>query len=378
MTKHAKLSPSSAPRWLACPGSVALSEKVEQPEPSIYALEGTAAHRLAELAINKHEFDCWWALGKKVKGVEVTEEMIAAIDMYLNHIVDIELESDCRIFIEEKIVASSVSKSLYGTADCIIEDHDEDILHVIDYKHGQGVVVSPVENPQLAIYGIGALDLLGRYNFIDICLTVIQPRSRESAPIETWKIPVTKFYPHWKRKLKDGIKRVKTHPNEYSTGEHCRWCHAKIICPAQQQEAQELAKLEFKEPAELSKKKIKHILDSADRVQAFIEEVRRYAHKTINEGGSIPGYKLVQRRSNRKWTSEKDVIRKLKDRRLKKKIIFNEPKLKSPAQLEKVIGKDKVLRKFIDKHTTKPDSGLTLVPVSDSREGTTSARKDFE
>ena len=378
MAKHAKLSPSSASRWLACPGSVALSEKVKQPEPSFYALEGTAAHKLAELAINKHGFDAWWALDKKLKGVQVTEEMIKAVDVYLNYIVDIELESDCNILVEQSVIAKSVDLSLYGTADCIIADEEHGVLHVIDYKHGQGVVVSPVENPQLAIYGIGALDLLGRKHFQQINLTVVQPRAREGSQSENWSIGTVEFYSTWKKYLKEGIKRVSEYPNLLETGDHCRWCAGKIICKAQQEEAQQIAKLEFKEPTELSKKQVKKVLDSADRVQAFVEAVRRYAHQTINEGGSIPGYKLVQRRSNRKWTSEKDVIRKLKDRRLKKEVIFNELKLKSPAQLEKLIGKDEVLQKFIEKHTTKPDSGLTLVPIADQREATTSARKDFE
>jgi hypothetical protein len=372
MTKHAKLSPSTASRWLACPGSVALSEKVEQPEPSIYAKEGTAAHKLAELLMTKGAPADRY-LGKKLNGIEVTKEMIAAVDHYLNYIFDIEFESECTIQIERKVKLLS---GLYGTADCLVYNHEDQSLHVIDYKHGIGVPVAVENNPQLIIYGLAAAKL---FTPTEIHLTIVQPRTRETdRAIQVWSVDAKQLKKDWLLKLKAGIKRVYEEPNTFKTGSHCRWCNAKIICPAQQKEAQKLAKLEFSEPAELSKKQIKHILDSADRVQAFIEEVRKFAHRTINEGGSIPGYKLVQRRSNRQWTNEKDVIRKLKDRRLKKEIIFTEPKLKSPAQLEKIVGKDKALKKFIEKHTTKPDTGLTLVPVSDSREATTAARKDFE
>ena len=377
MTKHAKLSPSTASRWLACPGSVALSEKVEQPEPSIYAKEGTAAHKLAELLLTKGAPADHY-LGKKLNGIEVTEEMINAVDHYLNYIFDIQFEAseDVQTLVEEKV---ELIEGLYGTADCIIYDPLWARLHVIDYKHGIGVPVTPIENPQLIIYVLAAMKHINKKHIHELYLTVIQPRTREKdRAIQVWSVDAQQLKKDWLPKLKAGMKRVKEEPNTFKTGDHCRWCNAKIICPAQQEETQQLTKLEFSEPTELSKKQIKHILDSADRVQAFIEEVRKFAHKTINEGGSIPGYKLVERRSNRKWISEKDVIRKLKDRRLKKDVIFTEPKLKSPAQLEKLIGKNKTLKKFIEKHTTKPDTGLTLVPVSDSREATTAARKDFE
>lgn len=43
---HAKLSPSSASRWLNCPGSVALCENLPDSSSSA-ALEGTVAHALA-------------------------------------------------------------------------------------------------------------------------------------------------------------------------------------------------------------------------------------------------------------------------------------------------------------------------------------------
>lgn len=377
MSSHAKTSPSSADRWLHCPGSITLSKGIEPGPVSFYAQEGTAAHRLAELSINKHDYDCYWALDKKINGIPVTKEMIKAVDAYLNYIVDIDLESDCIVHIEKRVTAKLVSKDLYGTADCIIEDEDNSTLHVIDYKHGQGVIVSPVENPQLVIYGLGALYHIGANQFKTICLTVVQPRSRGKA-IETWKTPVNEFLNNWIPKLRKGIKRVKTKTKTYKTGDHCLWCPAKLICLERQKEAQALAKLEFSKPSELTKEQIKQVLDSADRVKEFIDAVRGYAHRVINEGGKVPGYKLVDRKSNRKWINEKDVIRKLRDRRIKNHVIFDERKIKSPAQLEKLISKDPALKRFVEKHVTRIEKGLALVPITDKRKATKSARKDFE
>ena len=45
--KHSKLSPSSAHRWMACPGSVRLEAQFPD-ESSPYAKEGTTAHELVE------------------------------------------------------------------------------------------------------------------------------------------------------------------------------------------------------------------------------------------------------------------------------------------------------------------------------------------
>ena len=144
---HAKLAPSSSSRWMSCPGSIALEARCPEPPESDYAAEGTAAHALAELCLGA------WVLadvykGKVVEGYEVTPDMIDAVNVYLDFIWSTvsraEIERKAKVFnIEARFNLSHIHPDIFGTSDASVYDVDAKKLTVIDYKHGQGVVVSP-------------------------------------------------------------------------------------------------------------------------------------------------------------------------------------------------------------------------------------------
>jgi len=171
-TTHARLGASSSKRWMNCPGSVQLSEGMPD-KTSIFAMEGTAAHELGEMVIASQlklqggsPFDHVGTHipvegdGGEVSLILVTEEMATAVDVLVKHVGDrydalLEEDPDAEIFLERTFDLAPLSppEPMFGTADITIWCPTLKHLEVIDYKHGQGVIVEVEENSQLMMYG---------------------------------------------------------------------------------------------------------------------------------------------------------------------------------------------------------------------------------
>ena len=61
------------------------------------------------------------------------------------------------MFVEQKVDFSRFVKDGFGTSDCIIIDNDT--IFVIDFKYGTGVKVDALNNTQMMIYALGALEM---------------------------------------------------------------------------------------------------------------------------------------------------------------------------------------------------------------------------
>lgn len=156
---HALLSASSSDRWLHCPPSARLCETYED-KGSDYAAEGTDAHALCEYKLRK-------ALG--MEAVDPTEnltwfnqEMDDCASGYAAFIMELLAEArkgcaDPVVLIEQRVDFSRWVEQGFGTSDAILIA--DGTMHVIDYKHGLGVLVSAEDNPQMKCYALGALEL---------------------------------------------------------------------------------------------------------------------------------------------------------------------------------------------------------------------------
>lgn len=155
---HARLSPSSASRWMTCPGSAALCDG-EDDEGSDYAAEGTAAHELAErilLGANGKDL-----VGKRAEnGVKWAKDMLRDVMVYVTLVQDMVTSTGGKLHVEVKVPIEHLTGEYgaKGTSDIVIETETE--LIVCDLKFGRGVEVSAVENKQLRIYALGALEKL--------------------------------------------------------------------------------------------------------------------------------------------------------------------------------------------------------------------------
>ena len=339
-------------RWSQCPGSVRLSEGI----PSIasaYAEEGTLAHSLA----------ADWLVNGRCP-VFPTLGMLEAVSVYVDYIQPKQVHA--KAYIEHKFDLSKVHAGCFGTADCVLWYEHARHLEVIDYKHGQGVFVPVHDNPQLKYYGLGALLDLG-LPAETIQLTVVQPRyDCQDGPIRSVQmaaIDMLDFMADLKR-----FAVATEDPNApLVPGEHCRWCPAARQCPELAQQATDVAKREFRDPIlhTYDGPALKKALDTREIVKAWLKTVDEFAYEVLEKGGEIPGYKLVEKRPTRQWRDEAGAINTLKAAGHSDEAIYEPKALKSPAQLEKALGKQDA--KLVEAFIESKSSGHTVVEESDKR-----------
>lgn len=247
--KHSKIGASSMYRWKSCPGSVALSQGIANVS-SVYAKEGTAAHEVVGLALERAFSD-----NKPCK--LILNDIFKALTVYTDYIES--LKGDNVVHIEHAFDMGDIFENLYGTADCVIYDESKKLLHVIDYKHGAGLPVDVKDNSQLAYYALGALHTL-KYPCSHVKMTIVQPRCyHPDGLIRSWMVD-SLYFIDFELELIKAAKETKKKKAKLSAGDHCRFCLAKTICPEKKNAGDKKAKSEFKFYKD-PKKEFKPIID---------------------------------------------------------------------------------------------------------------------
>lgn len=377
---HAKYSASSSERWIQCPGSIKLIEKAPTPPESPYAEEGTRAHEALEFILKE-------AIRSKGKPFTLADglrakyggEMIRhALDCL--KIVHSKLSPTSQVISEAKIDLDFIIPDVFfGTLDiAIIEEFG--LLTVIDYKYGAGVVVNPKKNLQLIYYALGVAHKFN-YNFKAVAIGVFQPRAyHEDGPYREWVISIDELRSYIDV-FKDGYHTAEEEAAILVSGSHCKFCPAGIICPEISNKALTQAKIDFAPTGEvvtgsfdfevLTGINLGKMLDAFENIELYIEKVREHALSILKRGETIDGWKLVEKRSTRKWLDADKTLTAAKRKWGVK--AFTEPELLSPAQLEKVAGKD-----WVNERVSNVSSGVTIARERDKREAINQIAKDFD
>lgn len=233
--KHSPIGASSMNRWEACPGSVALSKGMPN-TAGIAAMEGTAAHELIGLALER-------AFSENVPTRVVLEDTLKAVLVYADYCTSLKGENAYGI--EHSFDMSFIFKMLYGTADYWAYQKPQRHLHVVDYKHGKGLPVEVEDNKQLQYYALGTLLTLG-FPCLRVTMTIVQPRCYHPAgPIRSWTVPAMHFV-DFEADLVEAAKRTEEKDAKLSAGSHCIFCPAKSICEEQKNKNVANAKKEFR------------------------------------------------------------------------------------------------------------------------------------
>ena len=369
--KHAVLSASSCYRWLACPPSA--QECAKLPDTSSeFARQGTDAHTLCEFKVKT-------ALGQKLedptKGLTFfDEEMAECTDEYAQFVMEClaTAKASCKdpmIMIEQRLDFSQWVPGGFGTGDCLIVA--DDTLTVIDYKHGLGVLVDAERNPQMMCYALGALNLFdGIYDIRQVSMTIFQPR-REN--VSTWSISKEELLTWAEEVLKPTAALAYEGKGEFKAGDHCQFCKVKTTCRKRAETNLELAKYDFEMPATLDEIEIAAILPRIDQLISWGNDIKDYALSQAQAGTHYEGFKIVEGRSNRKYTDEDAVASKVTDAGYDP----YEKKLLGITAMSSLLGKKK-FEELLGDLVYKPPGKPALVPESDKRPAMNTAADDFK
>ena len=369
--KHALLLASASHRWLSCPPSARLCEDYED-TASEYAQQGTDAHSLGEYKLKK-------ALGMKARNPKKSlqfydEEMESCAESYAGYVMEQYLAakencSDTIVLIEQKLDFSRFVPEGFGTGDCVIVA--DNTLTIIDYKHGQGVLVEAEKNPQMMCYALGALEVFdGIYDIDNITMTIFQPR-REN--VSSYSMTKEELLTWAEEVLKPTAELAFKGEGELNAGEHCRFCKAKATCRKRAEYNLELARFDFELPTQLEDVEIEIILAKADELVSWVTDIKEYALQQAVSGKKWEDWKLVEGRSNRKYINEDAVA----------KIVKNagydpfEHKVLGITAMTKLLGRTK-FDELLSGNIEKPQGKPVLVPRSDKRQELNNIIDDFK
>lgn len=384
--QHAVLSPSSAERWTKCPASVRLASTIPPGGTSIYAEEGTCAHARAEIearlafgminrAQHTREVNTWRKHWQKRIGLteEQEEEMALHVDRYVSLLLSKAAEHPATSLLLEQRVPTGVP-SCWGTSDAVLVSPVH--VEIVDLKYGMGVQVDAVENPQLRLYGVGALeafgDVIGDTEFVRC--TVFQPRlghvSTETLTADALRA--------WRDSLLPVAEEALGDDAHFQPGDaQCRWCPASGQCRAQLEWA---TARDFSVPADtLTNSEIADVLTDLPMIEQWCKAVRELAFsKVYNDKEHVPGFKVVRSAGRRGIPDSEGAIEAL----LQVGHDLNEistRKIKGIGELEKLLGKAQFAT-VLDPYVVKGEGSLSLVPEDDPRSAAdpnTDAAKDF-
>lgn len=377
MGAHALLSPSAAHRWMNCTAAPRLEINVED-AGSDYAAEGTLAHAYCALKLKKY-------LGLPTADEEKEIEALSQyhtgeMDEYTDTYVSIVLEKfnaarahtkDAQLLVETRLDFSKHIPDAFGTADAIIIA--DGTIDEIDFKYGKGVKVSAFQNPQMMIYGLGAFEKFDfEYDIRRVRMTIIQPRIDN---LSEYEVSTAELLSWAVKDLEPKAKEAYSGKGRQKPGDWCQFCKVKHTCRALVSLCKDAAQ---NNPQLLSTDELaKDVLPMLPIIKTWLAGVEDYALQQALSGVSLPGWKLVEGRSNRKIVNTEGAAEALINAGYAKTAIYKPQELCTITELEKMVGKKQfaaLCADFIEKPKGKP----TLAEESDKRPALDPVAEDFK
>jgi CRISPR/Cas system-associated exonuclease Cas4 (RecB family) len=359
---HAKLSPSAAHRWMACPGSVQLSEKAPPKESSTFADEGTAAHMLLEKCLLDAELPNKF-LGETINGFTVTEEMASAVEIASTYVFRKRNDIGGLVEVETKLDLTKIHPDIWGTLDISIYKKGKRLV-IVDFKYGV-MPVQAQDNRQLLTYAVGAA-LKVDFDFEDTELVIIQPRAAHNdGPIRSWVVG-RDYLLSWAPILGEAARLTEQSNAPLYRGSHCGYCPAVGICPKTNEAVDQALMVSTNQKVlslpqinTLSDEQLSRLIEHQGMIEDFLAEAKRVALHRLKQGEKIEGLKLVAGRGRRVWADEKMaeqiLTERLGDGAYKKDLL-------TVAQAEKVLPKKELEDLWVDVAGNE-----TVAPASDRR-----------
>lgn len=371
---HARLSPSSAHRWLRCPASVTFCEEIEEDRSSEFAAEGTVAHHVREMCL-VFDMDPGDFEGQEIAAdgypFTVTEEMVEALRPGIEWV----RERQGRLVNEYQVKFDRWLPGQFGTLDVGIVGKDEIVIN--DLKYGAGVPVSPERNEQLMTYALGFWDNVARHetDTNDVLLVIDQPRATGGGG--EWRTTIPELL-EFGEGLRTGYAEVHADDPYFDPGEkQCKFCPRKADCEALARWSFEKMQLDWddlngdelrlSEIGDWNPARRALVAKSAPLISSWLDKVHgKVLHDAI-AGEPTPGLKAVKgRRGKRVWSDEDAATVLLMDHVADEKL-FSEPKLMSPTAAEGTKSIPPSVKKALKGLTTQSEGKPILVPEDDKR-----------
>lgn len=384
---HALWSASASARNFQCPGALALSATAPEGKESIHAARGTAAHEVAEKCLREGG-QCVEHIGMAVRTkeheVEVDEEIADSAQVYVDYVRSGSAEGDVKLMIEQRFTLDALDPPFEagGTGDAVLYFPESRSLEIVDLKNGMGVV-DPKDNPQLRTYALGAMLANSDLDVDQITVTIVQPRAPHKdgrirsetfhvAELVEWTGTMLKHMEQSRRAM-DAFAEVNGNSvklddwaDSWLRPGKCTFCPAEGFCPAVRKQALAVAEAWFDDGGTLqvnsfddaSPEAVARDLNGIPALESWIAARSAFAKQLVEAGKSIPGWQLVEKIGNRKWTDEAKVEAQLREAGV-------DPfarKLVSPAQAEKLLGAKR--KALVDTLTEKPVTGTSLVSIA--------------
>jgi hypothetical protein len=388
---HSPLGASAADRWINCPGSVGATITLPDVDTE-YSLEGTAAHQLAEFCndtgMSPKDFPAKFIVVEKVDGtlaeIPCDKQMRDGVQAFLDFVNDIPGDD----YNEERVHWHEFVPNAFGTMDRARATRKK--LTIIDLKYGEGYQVWAADNAQLMLYALGFLEKYGwMYEIDEIEMIVFQPRLDH---IDSWTISVGRLLEWARETMKPAAEMAQKENAPFKAGAHCKFCKIRTSCAARAKHVFDGAVGEMDDLdaqveaptqrlATLTNDQIAKILARKAQVSAFYSDIEEHAFREVSAGRPVGDWKVVEGRSNRAWSVDKDaVVAAVKKLNLEPKLLWTEPKLVSPAGAEEAYGAALFAPEKTNKKTgvvtpagalaslvVKPKGSPVLAPGSDKR-----------
>lgn len=372
--EHARLSPSSAERWMTCPRSVQMESRFPD-STSESSSEGTAAHWVREqcLVTGKDAADF---IGQKVIADGLAFEVTAAWADWLQPGVDRIREAAGEWVFEYRVNLEPWIPNGFGTLDA--GGIAPDLITIDDLKFGRGVIVDARRNKQLMIYALGFWMNYARHRTEarEFLLRVDQPRVPGGG--SEWRVTLDELLEFAEEVAEAALATLDPDARIQPTPDGCRFCRAarNAACFALDQFVLDLLGLTLddldasrtKEPLmieyqNLDPERRSYLLAHSKMISSWLSALHSAALDDAIHGRPTPGYKAVATLGDRAWADPAAAEEFFKGRLTAKEMYTQ--KLKSPAQMEAVVG-TRVWNKAKDL-IVRPDGKPALVPEDDPR-----------
>jgi hypothetical protein len=354
--QHSKIvGGSTAKRVIACPGSVALVDKMPPSPSSSYANEGTLLHDVIADVLNGKRAPAGY-LGRVHAGITLTQDLIDdKLRPALNALDEIDPDGRMEYAVESRVGFEDYLPDVFGSTDLLGRIDNRAV--VLDWKFGSGVAVEVEENAQLMFYAAAAMRTEATQWAFDgateVELIIVQPPS-----VKRWVTTVERIKA-FEQELAGAVKVAMKPGAPLAAGDHCKWCSAKPVCPLMTGAVDRLMKTKLDAiPAD----QIARYLDQVPLVEEFVKGLQALAQQMLEEGAPVGDWKLVPKRATRQWADEAEAEAFLTRMGVE---AWSEPKTITPAVAEKALKKLKI--ELPADLTVSVSSGNTLAPGNDPR-----------